>query len=180
MEASFPATHLPAHDVVRPWRRATLVASVVAAIELVLLVCAGVVLLAKPLSHAIRHHAAAQVQASAAKKTAAPVLPRHTAAVGAPTLTRAHTEVLVLNGNGEAGAAHTAAARLSGLGYKISGAANAKRQDYATTVVMYRPGFAPEAQRLAHDLGAKVVGPLDGLEPAALHGGELAVVLGAS
>ncbi len=33
--------------------------------------------------------------------------------------------------------------------------------------------------RLAHDADVKVVGPLDGLKPAALHGAQLVVLLGA-
>jgi hypothetical protein len=33
--------------------------------------------------------------------------------------------------------------------------------------------------RLAHDLHVGVVGPLDGVSRAALHGGQLAVILGA-
>ena len=44
---------------------------------------------------------------------------------------------------------------------------------------MYRRGFAAEGIRLAHDLHVKVVGPLDGLSPTALHGAQLVVVLGA-
>ena len=51
---------LPAPDaLIRPWRTATLVASLVAAIELVLLLVAGMLLLAKPLSRAMQHHAEA-------------------------------------------------------------------------------------------------------------------------
>jgi hypothetical protein len=42
---------------------------------------------------------------------------------------------------------------------------------------MYRKGYAGEGARLARDLHAKIVGPLDGLAPSALHGGQLAVVL---
>jgi LytR cell envelope-related transcriptional attenuator len=175
MEASFPVP-----DVVRPWRRATIVASSVAALELVLLVGAGAFLLAKPLSRALHSHAVAAAKAPAAKHTASPVVHRQVQVVAKPKLTRAQTKVLVLNGNGENGAAHTEAAKLTALGYRISGAANAKRQDYATTVVMYSPGYAPEGERLAQDVGAKVIGPLDGVTPAALHGGELAIVLGAS
>ena len=45
---------------------------------------------------------------------------------------------------------------------------------------MYRRGFAAEGVRLAHDLHVKVVGPLDGVKTSALHGAQLAVVLGAS
>ena len=92
---------------------------------------------------------------------------------------RGHVKVMVFNGNGQEGAAGSAATKLQGLGYKISGTANAKRQDYATTVVMYRPGFRAEGIRLAKDIGSKVVGPLDGLRTRALDGGDVAVIVGA-
>ena len=170
---------LPTPDaLVRPWRTATLVASLVAAVELVLLVGAGVLLLAKPLAHMMKRHAETAAFAPAKKHVTAPVH-RVRVKVPAAKLSRAHTGVLVLNGNGRAGAASAEAARLHGLGYVIRGKGNAKRQDYATTVVMYRKGFAGEAQRLARDLHVRIVGPLDGLAPSALHGGQLAVVLGA-
>src|SRR5205085_839467 len=45
--------------LIRPWRTATLVASLVAAVELVLLLAAAFLLLAKPLSHAMQRHAEA-------------------------------------------------------------------------------------------------------------------------
>jgi hypothetical protein len=170
----------PPDALVRPWRLATLAASVVAAIELVLLIVLALVLLAKPLSRAIQHHATASASAAETRTT-------HRAAhplvkpppVGKAKLPRGRTDVLVLNGNGRAGAAHDEASRLQHLGYRIGGAANAKRSDYATTVVMFRPGFAAEGHRLARDLHVSVVGPLDGLRPAALHGSQLVVVLGA-
>ena len=57
--------------------------------------------------------------------------------------------VFVLNGNGRNGAASTEAAKLSGIGYRVPGKGNAKRQDYATTVVMYRRGWEAEGRRLA-------------------------------
>jgi hypothetical protein len=44
---------------------------------------------------------------------------------------------------------------------------------------MYRRGYEAEGRRLARDLHVKVVGPLDGLKTSALHGAQLAVVLGA-
>ena len=93
---------------------------------------------------------------------------------------RNHVRIMVFNGNGRSGAAGTEADRLTGLGYRIAGATNAHRQDYATSVVMYRPGFRAEGLRLAKDLGVKVVGPLDGIGVSALDGGQLAVVVGAS
>ncbi len=85
----------------------------------------------------------------------------------------------MLNGNGRNGAASAEAAKLSGFGYRVPGKANAKRQDYATSVVMYRRGWEPEGLRLARDLHVKVVGPLDGMSSSSLHGAQLVVVLGA-
>ena len=168
---------LSANELVRPWRRATLVASLVAAVELVLLVGAGGLLLAKPLSRAVRHHAEATAFAPPPK--AARSAPPKTIAVGLPRLARQETGVFVLNGNGHAGAAAAASAKLRGLGYVVPGAGNAAHQNYATSVVMYRAGYRPEAARLARDLHVKVVGPLDGMTPGALQGGQLAVILGA-
>ena len=169
---------LPAPDaLIRPWRTATLVASLVAAVELVLLLGAVFLLLAKPLAHAVQRHATAT--ALAPKKTHPVVVPKPQP-VGRAHLTRAQTRVFVLNGNGRAGAAAQEAARLVAVGYRRPHTGNAARQDYATTVVMYRPRYRAEAVRLARDLHVKVVGPLDGLRPAALHGAQLAVLLGAA
>ena len=81
--------------------------------------------------------------------------------------------------SGQNGAASAEAAKLSGFGYHVPGKANAKRQDYATSVVMYRKGWEPEGIRLARDLHVKVVGPLDGMSSSSLHGAQLVVVLGA-
>jgi hypothetical protein len=169
---------LPADALIRPWRTATLVASLVAAIELVLLLAAVVLLVAKPFAHAMQRHAQATAFAPAKKHTAAPPLKKQ-APVGAPKLLRSATHVFVFNGNGRAHAASDAAARLAQRTYKVSGTGNAKRQDYATTVVMFKQGFHAEALRLAHDLHVKVIGPLDGVKPSALHGAQLALVLGA-
>ncbi len=166
-------------ELVRPWRTATLVVTAVAAVELVLLCGAGVLLLAKPLSRSLRHHA--EVSAVASAKRAArtpPAARRTTGSAPVPKLTRAQTSVIVLNGNGRSGAAAQGASTLHGLGYVVAGTGNARRQDYAATVVMYRHGFRAEGLRLARDLNAKVVGPLDGLKPSALMGGQLAVVVG--
>lgn len=172
---------LPAPDaLIRPWRTATLVASLVAAAELVLLLIAAVLLLAKPLSHAMRRQAeTAAFSAPAKKATPKPI--RHVQPVAAKArLPRSRTSVWVLNGNGRNGAAGDEAARLHTRGYPIRGTGNASRTDYATTVVMYRPGYRGEGLRLARDMRLKAVGPLDGLKPAALHGAKLVVLVGAS
>ena len=94
-----------------------------------------------------------------------------------PRLARTQTKVLVLNGNGITGAAAAESDSLRARGYKISGTGNAA-QTYGQSVVLYRPGRLPEAQRLAADEGIPLVGPLDGLTTRELHGAHLAIVLG--
>ena len=171
---------LPSPDaLVRPWRTATLVASLVAAIELVLLVGAAMLLLAKPLAHAVQRHAEAAALAPAEPTKKAKAIVHKLKKVPPAKHTRSHTGVFVLNGNGRNGAASAEAATLSGLGYRVPGKGNAKRQDYATSVVMYRRGWEAEGRRLARDLHVKVVGPLDGLSASTLHGAPLVIVLGA-
>ena len=166
--------------LIRPWRTATVVASLVAAIELVLLIGAAVMLLAKPLAHAVQRHAEATALAPAATKTATPTVAHKINKKVLPARhTRSHTGVFVLNGNGRNGAASAEAAQLSGIGYRVPGKGNAKRQDYATTLVMYRRGWEAEGRRLASDLHIKIVGPLDGMSTSSLHGAPLVVVLGA-
>jgi hypothetical protein len=169
---------ISAQELIRPWRTATLVASLVAALELVLLLGAAAVFVAKPLAHSLQHHAEAVAYAPAKKKAFTPPVPKKVV-VGKAKLSRAKTGVLVLNGNGKAGAAAAEAARLHSLGYPVSGTGNARRLDYATSVVLYRKGFQAEAARLARDLKITVTGPLDGMSTSALHGGKLAVILGA-
>ena len=169
---------ISAQELIRPWRTATLVASLVAALELVLLLGLAAVFVAKPLAHSLQHHAETVAYAPAKKKTFTPPVPKKVV-VGKPKLSRAQTGVLVLNGNGRAGAAAAEATRLHSLGYPVSGTGNARRLDYATSVVLYRKGFQAEAARLARDLKITVTGPLDGMSTSALHGGKLAVILGA-
>jgi LytR cell envelope-related transcriptional attenuator len=167
---------LPSPDaLVRPWRTATLIASGVAALELVLLVGAGGLMLAKPLSREVR--ASAQVHAF---KPVAKPKPARPPKAGAPKLARNQVTVMVLNGNGRTGAASDEAQKVRRRGYMIGTTGNAPRSDYATTVVMYRPGYRPEGLRLAHDLHVKVVGPLDGLSKRDLLGAHAAVIVGAA
>src|SRR5687768_5744352 len=70
--------------------------------------------------------------------------PKPKAVAGAPKLTRGETSVIVLNGNGRAGAAATAAERVRGIGYTIGTVGNAPRADFTRTLVMYRPGHEAE------------------------------------
>jgi hypothetical protein len=161
---------------VRPWRTATVLIAVVAAVELVLLIVIGGALLAKPATGV--HRAAPKAKAAVASKPAARATPvRQTKAVPAE-LPRRKVRVVVLNGNGRQGAAATAASRVSGRGYRIGVVGNAPRHDYARSIVMYRRGFEGEGRRLARDLGVQVVGPLDGMRPAQLHGAHAVFILG--
>lgn len=155
-----------------PWRTATLVASGVAALELVVLVILGVVLLAKPVSDQVRQAAEAQVLAPVQMKR------RNAPAVGAPKLARGETSVIVLNGNGRPGAAAASADAVRRFGYTIGTVGNAPRTDFTRTLVMYRKGYKAEGARLAKDLDLKIVGPLDGLRPADMLGAHVALIVG--
>ena len=85
---------------------------------------------------------------------------------GAVLRTRAATSVLVLNGNGLAGAAGGVSSRLLADGYRDAPATNAQVMTYARSLVLYRPGWEREAKRLAKDAHIKAVAPLDGPLPA--------------
>jgi hypothetical protein len=151
-----------------PWRTATVVVGALAAVELVALIAIGAARLAPAHRSTAKAAPAAQVPAHVAS---APV-PTH------PLQPRSRTRVLVLNGNGKQGAAGTEAVNLQTLGYVVTGAENAPRHDYARTMVMYVPGFLPEARRLARDVGAGLVAPVDGLRPNRLKGSKIVVLLG--
>jgi hypothetical protein len=175
------APFLTPHDLIRPWRRATFVAGGIAAAELLVLLGAGALMLAKPVSHEIQKEAISVATRQAPQpqpKALTQAIHRMNAPAG-KARPRGHVRIMVFNGNGREGAAGTEASRLTHLGYKVAGATNASHQDYATSVVMYRPGFRAEGLRLAKDLGVRVVGPLDGITASSLDGGQLAVVVGA-
>jgi hypothetical protein len=175
----------PQIELVRPWRTATLVASGVAAVELIALVILGVVLLGRSLAPHV--HAAAAQAARAPKHAAAPAKHKakpqptrsaHTARI----LPRSKTGVIVLNGNGINGAAASAAAIVRARGYLVAGTKNAPRTGYPTWRLMTAPGYAAEAIRFARDidLPRTRVGPLDGMTPRQLHGAKLVLILGAN
>jgi len=86
--------------------------------------------------------------------------------------------VLVLNGNGTSGVAGATATRLLGRGYRSATATNAQTDSYATSLVLYRPGWEREARRLARDAGIRVVAALDGRLPADSERDQLVVILG--
>ena len=164
---------IPADVLIRPWRTATLIASAVAAVELVIILVAGVVLVGKPLTEKMRDTARSRTLGIPAAPTG--TKPRIASSV--PRLSRSDTAVMVLNGNGVPGAAHEAASRVRSRGYSIGEVGNAERTDYTRSVVMYRPGFRGEALRLARDLGIRIVGPLDGMVVRDLLGAHVVLVV---
>lgn len=158
-----------AHDLIRPWRRATIAVSAIAAFELMLLTIVAILLFGKPLlNHFTASGAAA---ATPPKRTSAP--PAQKKAL----LPRNQVSVMVLNGNGMAGAAHSAADRVQSHGYLLGNVGNAPAIT-PHTVVMFRPGFAGEGRRLARDLHVRIVRPLDGMRTSQLLGSHLVLILG--
>ncbi|MDX6470893.1 MAG: LytR cell envelope-related transcriptional attenuator [Gaiellaceae bacterium] len=159
-----------------PWRTATVVVGVVAAVELVALIGIGAARLATPL----RSHATAVTHAAAPAHLAVPHVRSVAAAPSHPARLRAKLSVLVLNGNGVNGAAGGEATSLQTLGYGAARSEDAPRHDYARSMVLYVPGYAQEARRLARDAHVGVVAPVDGIRSAQLKGSQLVVVLGGS
>ena len=162
-----------AHSLpLRPWKTAAVVASAIAVVELGVLVVLAVGAIAKPVAHEAKRVAVERTTAPAAAATRKRAAPRE-------ALPRGETSVVVLNGNGIAGAASTAAARVKSFGYVIGSVGNAPRSDYRRTLVLYRPGREAEARRLAADLEVRIVAPLDGITTKQLLGAHVALLLGA-
>jgi LytR cell envelope-related transcriptional attenuator len=150
----------------RAWPRAAIVTAAIAALELVALLVIALAFIAKPFTN----------EGESAKRTDA--APAASAAVP-----RSETPVIVLNGNGIAGAAGAAAKRVRRLDYPIVAVTDASRRDFGRTLVMYRDGSEPVAVRLARDLGLpprRAVVPLDGMRAKDLLGAELALIVGSS
>lgn len=158
-----------AHELIRPWRRATILVTTVAGIELVLIAGLSVALLGNPLARHLQ--ASAKAAGEPIRRTEAP-RPAHK-----PTLPRNDVSVMVLNANGRAGAAHAAADRIRARGYVIGNVGNSPHPS-PRTLIMYRPGYATEAARLGRDLRIRTVRPLDGMRPAQLMGSHVLVILG--
>jgi hypothetical protein len=158
------------HEPVDTWRRAALVMTTVAAAELLILIVGGALLVAKPFAH---HTAKASIGSRVRAAT-------HSAPAKRAILPRARTRVLVLNGNGQTGAAATEADAIKARGYRISGVGNAPQPTSGPSLVMYRPGYAAEAKRLARDAGIGIVTALDGLKPGTLQRAQVVLVTGSS
>jgi LytR cell envelope-related transcriptional attenuator len=161
--------HAVPFEAVRPWRTAAIVASSVAAVELLVLIVAGTIML----GHSVAGSSTAATK-PAASKTA------HAKPARPAILTRAKTRVAVLNANGLTGAAAAEAQAVRARGYRIGNVGNAPQSSQGPTILMYRPGFAAEAKRLGHDTGISTVTALDGMKPASLGRAQLVIVLGSS
>ena len=171
---------LPAPDaLVRPWRTAAYVAVAIAAVELLLLLSIG--------GGKLLGWAPDRMQLAAEKRVLSPATQQHHNAARGATRKPAHvpaahrprskTTILVLNGNGRAGAAAAASSRVHARGYRIGQGTNAPER-VPRSIVMYRPGFAGEGRRLGKDLGVKLVTPLDGMRAKQLGGAQVVFILG--
>jgi hypothetical protein len=155
-----------------PWRTATLVAGAVALAELFGLIALAGVHLAPTVRASAGTHASMR---AASPSTRAPAK-----ADAHPARPRSRISVLVLNGNGVSGAAGTEATRLEARGYRRAIPADAPNENYAQSLVLFKPGYLPEARRLARDAGIRSVSPLDGGTRSRLRGSQLVVILGGS
>jgi hypothetical protein len=142
-----------------PWRLAILVASALALAAL-----GGLVL---------THQAGRTRPAAAAGRG-----PQRPPAI--PRRPRSRISVLVLNGNGVSGAAGGIATDLLAVGYGHAIPADAPSPDYARSLVLFRPGWQREAERLSQDARIPIVAPLDGRVPPEYAGVPLVVILGAN
>jgi len=142
-----------------PWRLATLVASAVA-----LAILAGLVLTRRP----AQTRPVSDTGRVRTRQEVTPLRPR------------SRLSVLVLNGNGASGAAGTEATTILARGYRHAIPSDATQLDYARSLVLFRPGWQREAERLARDVKIPTVATLDGrVAPEYAHV-PLIVILGAN
>jgi hypothetical protein len=128
---------------------------------LVGLLLAVALLVAAGLALAYRDHRARPVPESGPVGRATPPTPLRP---------RSRISVLVLNGNGVAHAAGTAATALLARGYRHAIPSDAPSLDYARSLVLFRHGWQREAERLGRDSRIATVVPLDGrVAPAYAH-----------
>jgi hypothetical protein len=142
-----------------PWRLATLVASAVA-----LAILAGLVLTHRP----VQTRPVSDTGRGPTRQAVTPLRPR------------SRLSVLVLNGNGASGAAGTEATTILTRGYRHAIPSDAPQLDYASSLVLFRPGWQREAERLARDVKIPTAASLDGrVAPEYAHV-PLIVILGAN
>jgi hypothetical protein len=160
--------HVPHLDRPFPWRAAALALCALALAELAaLLALAGIRVLDVHRTATPTHAGTTPAATTGAK------------AVTRPLRSRSRVSVLVLNGNGVPHAAGNEATQLLGRGYGHTLAGDAATQ-YASSLVLFRPGWEGEARRLARDAGIRTVTPLDGVLQAADRRYPLVLILGSS
>jgi hypothetical protein len=86
--------------------------------------------------------------------------------------------VLVLNGNGVSGAAGTEATAILARGYRHAIPGDASQLTYARSLVLFKPGWQREAERLAREVRIPTVAPLDGRVAPEYASVPLLVILG--
>ena len=64
-------------------------------------------------------------------------------------------------------------------GHRVGTVGNAASTSFPRDLVMFRPGYADEGQRLARALGVKRVGPLDGMRRGQLGRAHAVLIVGA-
>jgi hypothetical protein len=166
-----------------PWRSAAFIAATVATVELVILLIVGIWLFGKFFSDEVTKatdpttvaRAAVERQLEAQGVQPEPATETSDAK---QLLPREEISVLVLNGNGIGGAADKAARKVRKKDYLLAGTGNAASTDYPRSIVMYRPGYEAEAERLAKDLHVRRVVPLDGMRKSELQGAHVALIIG--
>jgi hypothetical protein len=165
-----------------PWRSAAFIAATVATVELIILLILGVWLFGKYFSDEVTkaNDPTTVARAAVERQLDAQGQPSESASQtgGEAMLPRRETSVLVLNGNGVSGAALKATHKVRKKGYLVAGAGNAASTDYPRSIVMFRPGFKREADRLAKDVHVRRVGPLDGMRRSELQGAHIALIIG--
>jgi apolipoprotein N-acyltransferase len=177
--------HPVEYEPLQPWRTAAMIATGVAAVELFILLLIGFLIGAKAFSEktetatiaAIKREVPQAAQTNGSDQKSAETT--QTQKQKEPkVLPRSRTSVVVLNGNGIPGAAAVNGDKAHSLHYIVTATGNAPSTGFARSVVMFRPGFKPSAQRLAKDMGVKAVSPLDGITKGDLQGAQLALIIG--
>ncbi len=88
--------------------------------------------------------------------------------------------MLVLNGNGVSGAAGTAATAILARGYRHAIPGDASQLTYTRSLVLFKPGWQREAERLARDVRIPTVAQLDGRVAPEYASVPLLVILGSN
>lgn len=99
-----------------------------------------------------------------------------TGAGKAPSVSPSQVDVKVLNGNGNAGAAGSAAGQLHGLGFHVSGTGDASSFNYGANEIEY----GPSGQAAASLLRSRLAGGATLVQQSGLGGDSLVLIVGSS